>query len=62
MVATVQKLHYEALKTLKSYVFQPFVNGPYQGCYLDPFGGFIASHAPELHWQLTSRVGDPCPK
>ena len=50
LVAIVQKLHYEALKTLRCYGFQPFVNGLYQGCYFDPAKGFIAFRAPEMLW------------
>ena len=50
---TVQKFHYEALKTLKMLWFPAFANGPCQGCYLDPARGFTACRAPKFHWQIT---------
>ena len=62
LVATIQKLHYEALKTLGCYGFQPFVNGLHQGCHLDPAKGFIASCAPEMLWQLTITRRGSLPK
>ena len=52
MVATVQKSHFKALKTLKHDGVQDFVLEPHElsGSESEPYQGLTASHAPELHW------------